>query len=85
MRLGIAINGIAISFRLPLRWWIEEFIDQLGAACGVRHMVGLPLDPNVNTLGAMACDNTVHVRVKREALCVVARSHLLLRVEGNGL
>src|SRR5262245_25896261 len=23
-----------------------------GAACGVRHGVGLPLDPNVNTLGA---------------------------------
>jgi hypothetical protein len=85
MRPWIAVSGIAVSFRPPLGWWIEEFIGQLGAACGVRHMVGFPLDPNVNTLGAIACDNTVHVRVKREALCVVARSHLLLRVEGNGL
>lgn len=58
---------------------------RFGAACGVRHMVGLPLDPNVNTLGAMVRDNTVQVRLVRKALCVVARSHLLLRVESNGL
>ncbi len=56
-----------------------------GAACGVRRMVGLPLDPNVKTLGAMVRGNTVHVRVMREALCVVTWSHLLLRVESNGL
>ncbi len=58
---------------------------RFGAACGVRHMVGLPLDPNVNTLGAVAYDNTVHVRLVRKALCAVAWSHLLLRVESNGL
>ena len=56
-----------------------------GAACGVRHSAGLPLDPNVNTLGAMVRGNTVHIRLVREALCVVAGSHLLLRVESNGL
>lgn len=56
-----------------------------GAACGVRRMVGLPLDPNVKTLGAMVRGNTVQVRVMRKALCVVTWSHLLLRVESNGL
>jgi len=72
--------------RLITNWWmISSGSVRFGAACGVRHMVGLPLDPNVNTLGAMACGNTVHVRFVRKALCVVAWSHLLLRVESNGL
>ncbi len=56
-----------------------------GAACGVRRMVGLPLDPNFETLGAVVRGNTVHVRVKRKALCAVTWPHLLLRVESNDL
>lgn len=84
MKFGLAID-LATDLIPAVSMFIAQPTGQIGAACGVRHIVGLPLDPNVNTPGAMACDNTVHVRVKREALCVVARSHLLLRVEGNGL
>jgi hypothetical protein len=45
---------------------------QFGATCGVRRWIGLPLDPNVNTHGAMARGALCKSASKRKALSVVA-------------